>query len=223
MTEIETLRNFINENLETIKSGTREDAIALLKNYCEEHNVLDHDVAHTNHYFAITESGDDVVDADPISYMNQAGCPGTEEGAHAFQMVYVAPTLEKDGFKIMVCTRCGDASFWEDLYAYGRDYSGTMKVGFYASQLIMDTDNDISCFLPEAEEKSEEEFVVDDTEAATEEEVNTVETVAVEEIQGENSVQTKSVAPFVFMVGVLLLVVIGVIMHFRKRNHSQDN
>lgn len=79
MTEIETLRNFINENLETIKNGTREDAIELLRNYCEKHNVLDHDAAHANHYFAISESGDEVVDADPISYMNQAGCPGTDE------------------------------------------------------------------------------------------------------------------------------------------------
>lgn len=180
MNKLMLLRNYINDNSENIQNGTRESVIALLKSFCEENNVLSYDDAYEAHYLFIGEAEDpESLREQAVEWIQQAHCSEGGKG-HSFQTVFVAPTIDKDGFKISVCVQGGDAFYYEETSAYGEDYSGQVDSGFYCSQLILDTDSDFSCFLPETEktidEFGQEEISMDDVEENIETEAVMTET-----------------------------------------------
>lgn len=205
MNELELLRDFLNNNLDSIQNGSRDNAISLLKTFCKENNVLTRDEAFNAHYFfeGEAENPEDIREQ-AVNWIEQAHCSDNGKG-HSFQTVYVAPTLKNDGFKINVCIQGGDAFYYEETPAYGEDYSGQIDTGFYCSQLILGTDSDFSCFLSD-----DEELVIDESLDAPQEET-IIETNVPDPVVRES----KNIVPGI-AVGVLAAILIGLVVYFLK-------
>lgn len=221
MNELELLRNFLNENLVAIQNGSHKNAISLLKTFCEDNNVLTYDEAYEAHYLFVGEAEDpESMREQAVNWMQQANC--SETGAsHAFQKVYVAPTFESEGFEINVCVQGGDAFYYRERPAYEKGYSGQMDVGFYCSQLILDTDTDFSCFLPDDEDETEdtytEELVVEDTEVVEDEEENIEQNSETAVSTTSETVRNQSSAVPIIIVGILFVILVFVMITYFKK------
>lgn len=226
MDKLELLRIFLNDNLNTIQNGTRENAISLLKTFCEDNNVLTYDEAYEAHYLFVGEADDpESMREQAVDWMQQANC-SEGGGSHAFQKVYVAPTFDAEGFEINVCVHGGDAFYYKERPAYEKDYSGQMDVGFYCSQLILDTDADFSCFLPEDEEKAEdiytEELIVEDSEVVEDEEETSGQNTETTVPTTSETVRNQSSAVPIIIVGVLFVILVFVMITYFKKLKKDD-
>lgn len=139
MTDLELLRDCIVNNLDSISSGSRENAISILKSFCEENSVPGYQEARELHYYMYEGE-------DPDNWLDLAVCKGTG-GAHSFVEVYVAPTYTEKGFTVYACSKGGDALYYKETPVVKE--GDLDKSEFFCNQIILEDESDFICSLSE--------------------------------------------------------------------------